>query len=97
MAQIKYTGLSHFRELAAADFKKLGVEGQRALVWARGEVKEVSDDVANALHTLLGTEFQKVEADAKAAEAKKDTTSTSSSSSSSSTPPASSPASSSNQ
>lgn len=63
MAKIKYIGLSHFRELAAADFKKLGVEGQKFISFARHEATEVSDDVADALLGLLGDEFQKVKED----------------------------------
>lgn len=69
MAFIKYKGFSHFRELVEEDFKKLGVEGQKALTWARGEVKEVEDDVADVLHKLLGDEFTKVKKDAQAAKA----------------------------
>lgn len=83
MALIKYTGLAHFRELAAADFKKLEVEGQKALTWARGEVKEVSDEVADALHELLSDEFEKVKEDFQAA-----TASSKKNSSSASTPTA---------
>lgn len=70
MALIKYIGLSHFRELMAEDFAKLGVEGQKALTWARAEIKEVEDDVADALHKILGTEFTKVEEDVKSATSK---------------------------
>lgn len=76
--KIKYTGLAHFRELAAADFKKLGVEGQKALTFARHEVTEVEDDVADALLNLLGDEFTKVKEDtAKATKSKEDKTSSS--------------------
>lgn len=68
MATIKYTGFSHFRELLAEDFKKLGVEGQKALTFARHEATEVKDDVAEALLQVLGDEFEKVKEDTKAAE-----------------------------
>lgn len=70
MALIKYTGLSHFRELMAEDFAKLGVETRKALTWARGEIKEVEDDVADVLHKLLSAEFTKVEEDVKSATSK---------------------------
>lgn len=63
MAHIKYTGTSHFRELLAADFKRLGVEGQKKTVWARGEVLEVPDEVAEVLIDSLGDEFDLVDDD----------------------------------
>lgn len=72
--KIKYTGLAHFRELAAADFKKLGVEGQKALAFARHEATEVEDDVAKVLLKELGDEFEKVKEDT--AEATKSSTKT---------------------
>lgn len=65
--KIKYTGLSHFRELLEKDFKKLGVEGQEALVFARHEVVEVSNETADALLEVLGDEFEKVKEDVKQA------------------------------
>ena len=77
MATVKYTGFSHFRELLQEDFEKLGVKGQESLTWARNEVKEVSTEVADALHKLLGDEFTKVESDAKSALKSDSSTSTS--------------------
>lgn len=75
--QIKYTGLAHFRELMAADFKKLGVEGQKALTFARHEATEVEDDVADVLLKELGDEFERVKADtAKATKSSTKTTDT---------------------
>lgn len=67
MALIKYKGLSHYRELLADDFKKVGVEVKEALVFARHEVTEVADDVADAVLKLVGDEFEKVRKDTKAA------------------------------
>lgn len=60
---VKYVGGSHFRELLEGDFKKLGVEGQKALTFAKHEVTQVEDDVADALEKFLGDEFVKVKAD----------------------------------
>jgi hypothetical protein len=62
---IKYTGLSHFRELLQEDFEKLGHAGHEALTWARDEAIEVVHHVAETLLEVLGDEFEKVEADAK--------------------------------
>lgn len=67
MAKIKYTGLSHFRELLAEDFAKVGVEVKEALIFARHEVTEVSDEVADAITKLVGDEFEKVRKDTKSA------------------------------
>jgi hypothetical protein len=78
MAFVKYKGLAHFRELLKDDFKKMGVEGQKALTFARHEVTEVGDDVAEALTKFLGDEFDKVKGDA--AQATKSSTTTSSAS-----------------
>lgn len=74
MPHIKYTGLSHFRELAAADFKRLGVEGQKKLTWARDEVLEVSNEVADKLQELLGDEFEKVRKDYRSSQAQEPAT-----------------------
>ena len=63
MALIKYTGLSHFRELLAEDLAKVGVEIEEALVFARHEVTDVSDKIAEAIHKLVGDEFEEVEGD----------------------------------
>lgn len=49
MARIKYVGTSDFRELAAEDLAKAGVEGFRKTSFARGEYVEVSEEVATAL------------------------------------------------
>lgn len=78
--KIKYTGFSHFRELLENDFKKLGVEGQEALSFARHEVVEVADETANAIMEVLGDEFEKVEEDVKEAKSTKRTDKTSSTS-----------------
>lgn len=66
MALLKYTGLSHYRELLKSDFAKVGVEVKQALTFARHEVVEVADDVADAIHQLVGDEFEKVEGDVQA-------------------------------
>lgn len=63
MALIKYTGLSHYRELLESDFQKVDVKVKGALVFARNEVTKVSDEVANALMKLVGVEFAKVKDD----------------------------------
>ena len=47
--KVKYTGTSDFRELGAADFKKAGIENQKKIVFAQGEVTEVDDEVGKAL------------------------------------------------
>lgn len=67
MALLKYTGLAHLRELLPDDFAKVGVEVKQALIFARDEVTEVADDVAEALTKLVGDEFTKVRKDTKAA------------------------------
>lgn len=67
MAFLKYTGLSHFRELLAEDLAKAGVEVKQALVFARHEVTEVTDEVAKAITQLVGDEFEKVRKDTKEA------------------------------
>lgn len=51
-----YTGLSHFRELLAADFKKFGVEAERHL-FKRGEALVVTEDVAKMIAGNLPDEF----------------------------------------
>lgn len=66
MALIKYIGTAHIREIAAADFKKLGVEGQRLLRFFRHEAVQVDDDVADTLEKELGDEFTKVKDDTSA-------------------------------
>lgn len=65
MALIKYTGLSHYRQLLKSDLAKAGVEVEAALTFARHEIVEVADDVAEAIHNLVGEEFEKVEGDVK--------------------------------
>jgi hypothetical protein len=64
--KIKYSGGSHFRELLEEDFKKLGVEGQKALTFARHEVTLVEDDTADAIMKFLGEEFTQVKSDTSA-------------------------------
>lgn len=59
MPRLRYTGLSHFRELLEEDFEKLGAAGQKALVFARDEAVEVSHKVAKVLLEALGDEFEK--------------------------------------
>lgn len=51
MAKIQYTGLSHFREITAADWKSVGVEDQNKTVWERDAetVLDVSDAAAEYL------------------------------------------------
>lgn len=66
MPKVKYTGFSHFRELLAEDFAKVGVEVKEALVFARHEVTEVTDEIAEAIQKLVGDEFEKVRKDTKA-------------------------------
>lgn len=66
MALIKYTGLAHFRELLPEDFKKVGVEVEEAITFARHEVTEVADDIADAVQKLVSNEFTKVRKDTKA-------------------------------
>lgn len=66
MPLIKYVGLAHFRELLTADFKKAGVEGQKMLTFARHEAVKVTDEVADAIHKLVGDEFEEVQDDVEA-------------------------------
>lgn len=66
MPFVKYTGLAHLRELMPSDFKKVGVEVKEAMVFARHEVTQVTEDVAEAIHKLVGDEFAKVRKDTKA-------------------------------
>lgn len=51
MAKVTYTGGSEgdSRVLAAADLAKAGVEGFVKTTFAHGEIKEVDDEVAQAL------------------------------------------------
>jgi hypothetical protein len=63
MALLKYIGSSHYRELFKSDFAKAGVEVEKAITFARHEIVEVADDVAEAIHNLVGDEFEKVEDD----------------------------------
>lgn len=62
---IQYTGLSHFRELFAEDFERLGHVGHEAVTWARGEIIEVAHTVGETLLQVLGDEFQQVTEDVK--------------------------------
>jgi hypothetical protein len=66
MALLKYVGTSHFRELLAEDFAKVGVEVKAAIVFGRNEATKVSDEVADAIHKLVGDEFEQVSEDVKA-------------------------------
>lgn len=66
MAFIKYTGLAHFRELLVEDFQKVGVEVDQMITFARHEVVKVSDEVAGAIHKLVGDEFEEVRGDVQA-------------------------------
>jgi hypothetical protein len=63
MAQIKYIGTAHFRELLVEDFKKVGVEVDSMISFARHEVVKVTDEVADAIHKLVGDEFEGVKDD----------------------------------
>lgn len=65
MAHLKYIGGSHFRQLFPADLSKVGVEIEQALTFARHEVVKVRDDLAEAIHKLVGDEFEKVDGDIK--------------------------------
>lgn len=57
MARVKYVGQAHTRELSAADFKTLGVEGEKKTVFARKEPVEVSDEVLKVLTDKMPKEF----------------------------------------
>lgn len=63
---VKYVGRHHFRELAADDLKKAGVEGFSATSFKSGEEVEVAPEVAKALveNTGLFGEFEIVEREA---------------------------------
>lgn len=63
MPLIKYIGTAHFRELLVDDFKKVGVEVESMLTFARHEAVKVSDEVADAIHKLVGDEFEEVKDD----------------------------------
>ncbi len=39
MAKVKYIGTSNFREITAADWKSVGVEGQETAVWDRDDTR----------------------------------------------------------
>lgn len=70
--KLKYTGQSHFREVAAADFKSLGVEDQNQVKIARHDIEgadnwrnyktevEVSDAAGAKLLELEPTEWAEV-------------------------------------
>lgn len=63
MVRVKYTGLSHYRQLLVADFEKAGLAVKSAITFARHEVVEVSEDVVSALEQLAADEFERVEGD----------------------------------
>lgn len=63
MPLIKYVGTAHFRELLVEDFKKAGVAVDGMITFARHEVTKVTDEVADAIHKLVGDEFEEVEDD----------------------------------
>jgi hypothetical protein len=63
MARRKYTGLSHYRQLLKSDFAKVGVQVEQAITFARHEIVEVADEVAAAIHKLVGDEFEKIQDD----------------------------------
>lgn len=65
MAVLKYIGGSHFRELLKEDFAKVGVEVENKIVFARHELVKVSNEVADAIHQLVGDEFEEVKEDVK--------------------------------
>lgn len=62
MVKVKYTGTSNYREISAADWKSLGIEGQGKTVWdrdnARGTVgaKQVHELTDEAAQWLLDNE-----------------------------------------
>lgn len=66
MALIKYTGLSHYRQLLKSDFAKVGVVVEQAITFARHEIVEVADDVADAIDKLVADEFEKIQDDVEA-------------------------------
>lgn len=63
MAFLKYIGGSHFRTLLKEDFAKVEVQVEEALTFARHEVVKVSTEVADAIHQLVGDEFEEVKED----------------------------------
>jgi len=60
MTAVKYLGPSHFRELSAADFKKLGAPNQKKIVFVRDEATTVHADTADVLLVELADEFEEV-------------------------------------
>lgn len=63
MPFIKYIGTAHFRELLVEDFKKAGVAVDEMITFAKHEVTKVTDEVADAIHKLVGDEFEEVQDD----------------------------------
>jgi len=57
---VRYKGASDSRDIDAADFKSMGVEGQRKVVWNadNDRVVEVSSDAAATLVEQLPREFE---------------------------------------
>jgi hypothetical protein len=70
MAFVRYVGQADVRELNAADFKRVGVEGGKKLSFRRNEPVEVDDSLLESLlgHTAFESEFQEVDDPAKAQE-----------------------------
>ena len=71
MKNVKYVGHSDFREVSGADFEGLGVSGEEDLRFATGEVKELKNEVADALlenATFTGEFEERTDADIKAEE-----------------------------
>lgn len=68
MGYAKYVGQADVRELSAADFKRVGVEGGKKLTFRRNEPVEVDDALLESLvgHTAFEGEFQQVDDPAEA-------------------------------
>ncbi len=72
MQSIKYVGTSNYREITAADWKSLGIEGQSGVVWDRDSTNVLHKRGAKQVHDLedaavewllanLSNEFEVVE------------------------------------
>lgn len=78
MPKLQYVGQSHFREISAADFKRVGADGQGKIRVARSDIfpehnpdnvpteVEVSDEAAGWLLANEAADWKTVEPDASA-------------------------------
>ena len=57
---LKYIGRYDKQEYLKKDFAANGVEDQGAVSWQSGDVREVSNDAADFLMQIHGTEFEEV-------------------------------------